>query len=562
MYERSAIVLENYFGKILGLNKENNLKNNYDNYNRMIDEIKEYQRIIGEEESVIEKFDESASEIEGIQNKEKKIHEINVKVEEERNELFNDLSENTSSIDQKKKKIEETIDRNNQNLKELREKYVKALIIFIERQRERNKYARMHRTSETSYLSLLKQVNISFEKFDTKQIQNAKKFIDNYKIYNDELIEIMLRNGRNERVPFDEEVIKIAVEERSKIAKEETELYISIYERMKRLLAEVNSSGTVKLAKSEKVLRDVSVKLAFLQAKKEYIVVFLDNERMSAMNGKKAHSRLMDDACKNFILDIKQIDNLYELVKKETMGKATKKAYKELYNKTYLKEIEEKEKDFEEEATNIKINMGTLINSNYWRIEGIKNVYNTFQEEVSEKFDKDLSEYRIEEINDVVEEKKETGKSKIKTLKLEDVVNNYNEDDYYKDNYKQDNSDESDFYDNDDYDDNDDDENDYSEYQDVVFDEEEEEAEQGYKDEKYEDDLEPYKYSYDDEEDEDYFDYDDEDEDDEDEEEKVIIDDDEITEEKIDQIIKNSRKAKKRKEGKQEIGLFGKLFKK
>ena len=547
MYERSAIVLENYFGKILGLNKENNLKNNYDNYNRMIDEIKEYQRIIGEEESVIEKFDESASEIEGIQNKEKKIHEINVKVEEERNELFNDLSENTSSIDQKLQKIEETIDRNNENLKELREKYVKALIIFIERQRERNKYARMHRTSETSYLSLLKQVNISFEKFDTKQIQNAKKFIDNYKIYNDELIEIMLKNGRNERVPFDEEVIKIAVEERSKIAKEETELYISIYERMKRLLAEVNSSGTVKLAKSEKILRDVSVKLAFLQAKKEYIVVFLDNERMSAMNGKKAHSRLMDDACKNFILDIKQIDNLYELVKKETMGKATKKAYKELYNKTYLKEIEEKEKDFEEEATNIKINMGTLINSNYWRIEGIKNVYNTFQEEVSEKFDKDLSEYRIEEINDVVEEKKETGKSKIKTLKLEDVVNDYNEDDY------KDNSDEGNYYD--------DDENNDSEYQDVVFDEEEEESEQGYKNEKHEDDLEPYKYSYDDEEDEDYFDYDDEDEDDEDEEEKVIIDDDEITEEKIDQIIKNSRKAKKRKEGKQEIGLFGKLLK-
>ena len=548
MYERSAIVLENYFGKILGLNKENNLKNNYDNYNRMIDEIKEYQRIIGEEESVIEKFDESASEIEGIQNKEKKIHEINVKVEEERNELFNDLSENTSSIDQKLQKIEETIDRNNENLKELREKYVKALIIFIERQRERNKYARMHRTSETSYLSLLKQVNISFEKFDTKQIQNAKKFIDNYKIYNDELIEIMLKNGRNERVPFDEEVIKIAVEERSKIAKEETELYISIYERMKRLLAEVNSSGTVKLAKSEKILRDVSVKLAFLQAKKEYIVVFLDNERMSAMNGRKAHSRLMEDACKNFTLDIKQIDNLYELVKKETMGKATKKAYKELYNKTYLKEIEEKEKDFEEEATNIKINMGTLINSNYWRIEGIKNVYNTFQEEVSEKFDKDLSEYRIEEINDVVEEKKATGKSKIKTLKLEDVVNDYNEDDY------KDNSDEGNYYD--------DDENNDSEYQDVVFDEEEEESEQGYKNEKHEDDLEPYKYSYDDEEDEDYFDYDDEDEDDEDEEEKVIIDDDEITEEKIDQIIKNSRKAKKRKEGKQEIGLFGKLFKK
>ena len=52
MYERSAIVLENYFDKILGLNKENNLKNNYENYSRLIQEIKEYQKMIEEEESV------------------------------------------------------------------------------------------------------------------------------------------------------------------------------------------------------------------------------------------------------------------------------------------------------------------------------------------------------------------------------------------------------------------------------------------------------------------------------------------------------------------------------
>ena len=559
MYERSAIVLENYFGKILGFNKENNLKNNYENYNRMIDEIKEYQRIIEEEESVIEKFDESASEIESLQGKEKKIHEINVKVEEERNELFNDLSENTSSLDQKLQKIEETIDKNNESLKELREKYVKAMIIFIERQRERNKYARMHRTSEASYLSLLKQVNIAFEKFDYRHVQNAKNFIEDYKSHNEEIVEAMLKNGRNERVPFDEDVIRIAVDERSKIAKEEAELYISIYDRMKRLLAEVNGSGTVKLAKSEKLLRDVSVKLAFLQSKKDYIVVFLDNERMSAMNGKKAHSRLMEDACNNFALDIKQIDNLYELVKKETMGKATRKAYKELYNKTYLREIEEKEKDFEEEATNIKINMGTLINSNYWRIEGIKNVYNTFQEEVSEKFEKDLSEYRIEEVDDQVEDKKEIKKSKpskekekskakprtkAKTSRLEELINQYSSDIDYEDDKDEQNNNDSD-----DYDDDYDEEYDNDGYQDVVFDEEEEEAEQKYNTEKYDDEDE-------------YDDYYDDDEEDEDNEDEMIDDEDEITEEKIDQIIKNSRKGKNKKDGKQEIGLFGKLFKK
>ena len=553
MYERSAIVLENYFGKILGFNKENNLKNNNENYNRMIDEIKEYQRIIMEEESVIEKFDESVSEIEGLQSNEKKIHEINVRVEEERNELFNDFSENTSSLDQKLQKIEETIDKNNESLKELREKYVKAMIIFIERQRERNKYARMHRTSEASYLSLLKQVNIAFEKFNYKHVQNAKNFIEDYKSHNEEIVEAMLKNGRNERVPFNEDVIRIAVDERCKIAKEEAELYISIYDRMKRLLAEVNGSGTVKLAKSEKLLRDVSVKLSFLQSKKDYIVVFLDNERMSAMNGKKVHSRLMEDACNNFVLDIKQIDNLYELVKKETMGKATRKAYKELYNKTYLREIEEKEKDFEEEATNIKINMGTLINSNYWRIEGIKNVYNTFQEEVSEKFEKDLSEYRIEEVDEQVEDKKEIRKSKplkektrtkAKTSRLEELINQYSSDIDYEDDKDEQNNNDSDDYD-DDYDEEDDNDG----YQDVVFDEEEEEAEGKYNTEKYDDEDE-------------YDDYYDDDEEDEDNEDEMIDDEDEITEEKIDQIIKNSRKGKNKKDGKQEIGLFGKLFKK
>ena len=551
MYERSAIVLENYFEKILGLNKDNNLRNNYENYNRLIEEIKEYQRIIGEEEKVIEKFEESASEIEGLQSKQKKIYDVNIKVEEERNELFNDLSENTSSLDQRLQKIEDIVDKNNESLKDLREKYVKSLIIFTERQRERNKYARMHRTSETSYLNLLKQIKADFEKFDYKQLQNAKSFVDNYKAKNEELVEIMLKNGRNERVPFDEEVIKVAVEERSKIAKEEAELYISVYDRMKRLLSEVDS-GNIKLAKSEKLLRDVSVKLAFLQSKKEYIIVFLDNERMTAINGKKAHARLMEEACKNFLLDIEQINNLYELIKKETVGKATKKAYKELYNKTYLRDIEDKEKDFEEEATNIKINMGTLINFNYWRIEGVKNVYNTFQEEISEKFNKDLSEYRIEELDSIIEDKEEKieSKEKVKTSKIEELIASYGNKEVGK-------SDDDNYYEEDDEDGKDVDDD----YEDVVFDEEEEadinNSGNDYEEEEYEEE------SYDDDEyydDEDYYE---DDEDNEYDEEEIIEEDDDITEEKIDQLIKNSRKSnKKRKDNKQEKGLFGKLFKK
>lgn len=547
MYERSAIVLENYFDKLLGLNKENNLKTNYENYSKLIVQIKEYQKMIEEEESVIEKFDESASEIQGLQSKQKKLYEQNIKLEQERNELFNDLGENTSTLDQRIQKIEKALDANNENLKNIREEYVKSLIIFTERQKERNKYARIHRTKEAEYLNVVKQTNMSFENFDVKQIQNVKKYIENTKENIEEVIELMLKNGRNERVPFSEQVIRKAVEERSKIAKEEAQLYISIYERMKKMLQEVKN-GVVKLAKSEKLLRDVSVKLALLRAKKEYIIVFLDNERMTAMNGRKVHNTLMEEACKNFTLDMEQIDKLYELAKKEAIGKATKKAYKELYNKNYLKDVEEKEKDFEEEAINVKINVGALINFNYWRIEGIKNVYNTFQEEISEKFEKDLSEYRIdEEENTKAENKKEEkiNENDEENLEIEEIpkalIKTYNkeDDDEYEDEEYEEYEEDDDI----------DDEYDEDEYQDVVFDDEEEESKKS--------------YYYDDE------DYDDEDEyyyeeEDDDEDEDIILDraKDEDDEDDIEQIIENSRKGKNRKEKNQEKGLFGKLFKK
>ena len=517
MYERSAIVLESYFEGVLGFNKENNLKSNYENYNRLIEKIGEYQRIINEEDDVIGKFDEVASEIEQIQKAQNKLHEVNLRLEEERNNLFNDLSENPSTLDQKLQEIEDNFDKNNEKIKELRVKYVKAIVIFTERQKERNKYARIHRTTESEYLDTIKEISAKFSEMNVKAIENIKRFMssDNEEEKNN-IVNKMLKNGKNERVPFNVEVMKKAVEVRTKIAKKEAELYITIFEKMKKLLSEVNNDS-LKLTKFEKVARDVNVKLSFLNAEKEYIVGFLDNERMTAMNGKKVHDKLMEEACKNFDLDIEQINKLYELLIRETTKKATKKAYKELYNKNYLKDIEEKERDFEEEVTNIKINMGTVINSNYWRIEGIKNIYNVFQEEVSEKFEKDLSEYRIEEENPIIENENK-----------EEIYNNgENYDDYEYD-----------------------DENDY---EDVEFDDEEESNYDEYdEDDEYEDeDLE-----YDDE-----YEYDDDEFDDQ-EQEEIIEDDGEITEEKIDELIRESRKEKSKKNEKQEKGLFGRLFKK
>lgn len=553
MYERSAIVLENYFSRIFGLNKVKNLRTNYEDYAQMIDEIKEYQRVIQEEENVIQKFDEAAAEIEEIQRRQHKLHDENLEIENQRDQIFNDLSENPSILDQKLQKLENKLEDNNIELKEIREKYVKSLVIFTERQKERNKYARIHRTTEGEYLNNAKLAVKNFDEIDENDIQQIRKFqTEDKKRYIQEITNIMLRNGKNERVPFDNLAIENAVNARMEIAQEEAGLYISIYERMKKLLIELNS-GNIKLAKSEKVLRDASVKFDFLNAKKEYIVSFLDNERITAMNGKIIHESLMKEACQNFQVDIKQINNLYELVARETVGKATKKAYKELYNKTYLKDIQEKERDFEEEVTNIKINMGTVINSNYWRIEGIKNIYNTFQEEISEKFNKDLSEYRVEDINEenennisfttnneeqITNNNEEVEEDNIenyikldkpnRNIKNEDKKIDEDEyDDYYDDDYDED-SDYDEYYEDDDYDDED-------EYDDEYED-----------DDEYNDDIE---LQFDDDYEDEY--------DDEDTEE-----DDEITEEKLDNMIRKSRKNKKNTNKKEGKGLFGKLFRK
>ena len=82
----------------------------------------------------------------------------------------------------------------------------------------------------------------------------------------------------------------------------------------------------------------------------------------------------------NFAEDIVQINNLYELLVKEIANKSTKKAYKELYNKNYLLGIQEKDEKFKKEKNRVNLNTATLINSNYWRIEGIKNIYTDFTE--------------------------------------------------------------------------------------------------------------------------------------------------------------------------------------
>lgn len=556
MYERSAIVLEKYFNNICGLDKKINLKTIYKDYREIVEEIQKYQNIIDEEDKVINEFDETANEIRKIQQEQKKIYKANAKYEDDRNQLFDSLDENSSTIEKKLVKIEECLNDNNNRLIELREQFIQSLSTFNEKQIERNKYSRSRREEESNYMLIIKKSGEDIKQIDLDKIKKLKEFVnsENEK-EKQEIAEIMIENGKDEKMPFNEKVIEKAIKVRNEIAKREAECYITIFERMRKILVEINNDD-MKLEKYNKALRDVSVKLAFLKAEKMYIVSFLDNERMTAINGPKAHKQLMEDACEKFELDIEQIDKLYDLILKEIANKSTKKAYKEQYNKEYLKSIEEKEKNFEEEVNNIKIKAGTIINSNYWRIEEIKNIYDVFQKEISEKFEKDLSEYKLEESESIDEtfenaiEEDDIFKKRILNLNDEkyedDVRHKENEYDEDYNEYDEDND-----YDSEEYEEDND-----EEYEDD-YEYEEDDDEYDEEDEEYEDDDE-----YDEEDDEDDDEYNENEEDDDDDEDDEYDedeeDDDEYNEEEEkddDECEENKRDNKKGK------GLFNKFFK-
>lgn len=601
MYERSAIILEKYYNNMFGFDKKENLKTVYKDFKYTIEEIQKYQDIVKEEDNIINEFDITANEIRQIQQEQKKIYKSNIKLEEDRNQLFDILDEDPSAIEKKLLKIEEKINENNKNLEELRERFVKNLVDFEDKQTERNKISRSRREEEKEYLQIIQKSTNDISNISKEIIMNIKKFINFIgEDFNNEIIETMIENGKDERIPFDKNVIEKAVRARNEIAKREAACYVTVFDKLRKVLSEINNDD-IKIDKYVKILRDVGAKFAFLKAQKMYIVAFLDNERMTAINGAKVHENLMSEACEQFENDMDRFDNLYELVVKEITGKATKKAYKELYDVEYLNEINKKEENLEKELNNLKMNSGVIINSDSWRIEEIKNIYNVFENEVTQKFERDLSEFKPEQDEEDIADVKSEISEKIqdsifKRNKYDDDIfgDDYDDDDDYDDEYDEDSDYEeteehedtddfedddeyvdSDYEDDDEYDDYDNEYEDNDEYDEEVVDDDEEEDSDSEDDDDYEDsDFEDEEYEDDDyEDDEEYEDDDefDEDDDDYEEEEEFDEDDDDDYDEEDDKehndnkesknnnntkasSVKNSKENKKRK------GLFNKFF--
>lgn len=398
MYERSAIVLERYFDDLLGYSDKCNLRDNFNNYCNLVEKLEKFQINYNKELSATQEFNKSLKKVKAIQSAQEKLYQRAVKLEYNRNLLFNNIEGKVEDTRKGIEKVEEDVEKNNQEMQAKKEELLEALVEYNEKRFELSKCKRYKKMAENDYNEIFEISQTNFEGITQDRVAEAKKFakFDD----SESIIEVLEDNGKGEKIPFNEGVMENATKFSIENSKKLVSSYLVIYDKMNKLLTDINA-GVAKVGLHKKYARNEKAKVDFLLAVKEYVVQFLDYERMTVIHGRKSHNRLMTEACENFETDIKQIDNLFELLLREIANKATKKAYKELYNKSYLIDIQEKEERFKKEKNRVNLNTATLINSNYWRIDGIKNIYTIFYKTVSEVFERDVAEFDLpKEIDD------------------------------------------------------------------------------------------------------------------------------------------------------------------
>lgn len=392
MYERSAIVLERYFENLLDYRNDCNIRENFQNYCKLVEKLEKYQINYQKEAEATQEFRESVNKVKAVQAAQDKLYKKSAKLEYNRNLLFGNVEGKVEETRKCIEKIEADVEKNNEAMKENKENLIVALNEYNEKRFELSKCKRYKKMAENDYNEILEEAKSNFEGISQESVNRVKEFAK----FNDieDIIECLDKNGKDEKIPFNEGVISDATKFGLEVAKKEAAGYLLVHDKMGKLLTDIRA-GTAKITLHKKYLRNEKAKMDFLFSVKEYIVQFLDYERMTVLYGRKSHNRLMSEACENFNTDIVQINNLYELLLKEVANKATKKAYKELYNKSYLIDIQEKEEKFKKEKSRVNLNTATLINSNYWRIDGIKSIYAMFYKNVFEVFGRDVEEFDL-----------------------------------------------------------------------------------------------------------------------------------------------------------------------
>ena len=255
-----------------------------------------------------------------------------------------------------------------------------------------------NKKAKASYEQILEKTSKMFDTILDEDYETAKEFVESEnKDRKKDLNNILTENGINERNPFDPDVILNSVNTSIDIYKKEIEIYVNAYDRTRKLLDELQEND-VKLDKHKKFVNDSNCKIHFLSAEKDYVVGFLDNERIAAIYDIKTHRKLMLEACRNFEADLIHISSLYDILLKEAASRASKRLYKDNYNKSYLTNIEKTSESVNEENNKLKANSVAVMNLNYWRIEGISRIQEAFEKDVQEIYGRDLEEIFPKEV--------------------------------------------------------------------------------------------------------------------------------------------------------------------
>lgn len=420
MYERNAIILERYFNQIFGYNMKNNIKTNFYDYCELVGCLEKYKNISEEEEIIIQEYDEIANKIREKQKTQENLSQKNEKLQNEISNIFQNIDDDTDGVNNKIEKIFDNIQIINNQIKNNAEDFIEIVADFKEKSDIRRNCGITRRIVEGQYNKKLNQTLDDYKDIDISYVKKAKEFLKaETEDLEDELKNIIIKNGENEKILFNKKVIEKAIILSVDIQKRETEILTSIYEKINRLFVEIKNNN-IKVEKHKKIIQDSKTKLEFLYALKEYLIQFLDNERLTSVNGKEEHDKLMQEACENLEKDLMQINNLYTLILKEIQKKITKKSYTELYNLEYLGNLEEMAEEFDKKIKELNLPVA-IINPNYWRIDGMKKIYSVFNKSVTEFYERDLSEYFPQEeveapIQDVVED--------VSEQKIEEVEEN------------------------------------------------------------------------------------------------------------------------------------------
>lgn len=503
MYERNAIVIDRFFTELFGYGQTNNLKINYLNYCDLIEKFKRYQEISNNENNMMIEFEKVANDIKEIQKMQESYYKRNLKLQETRKNLFDNLDDSADSLKKKFEKINEELNKNNLEIQENVNKFVNKISEFGDKSDNRTQCGRERRIIENEYQKSLQNTSENYKKIELKYVSKAKEILkqNDYSDIKEQIRLDVLKNGQKEKVAFNMDVINKTIEIVTEIEMKKIEVFVSTYEKTGRLLNEIKNDN-VKIERHEKFVIDSKNKLDFISKFIEYIIAFLDNERLNIVGGEKEHKKLMTEACKNFDKDLIQIKNLYEILVREISGRATKKMYKDLYRPEYVQELLEDEKQFEKSISKLNV-VGTIIYPDYWRLEGIQKIFEQFKKIITETYKKDLLEYEPIYIGIDEENNDEEKKVSSDNWEIEDEGFDFDKKDDYEDDY--------DFNEDDKVEDEEENEED-DEYEEEIDDEAEENLEEIEENEFYEeDDDDFYTKEYEDDDEISEYEYDDED---------------------------------------------------